>query len=53
MLKFEYCNAYISYDIPWNPAHLFPVYEGPVYHDFHYAKFKGTMRTFCLTLISI
>jgi 4-alpha-methyl-delta7-sterol-4alpha-methyl oxidase len=46
MLKFEYCNAYISYDIPWNPAHLFPVYEGPVYHDFHYAKFKGHYADF-------
>ena len=37
----EGADGHIGYDIPWNPAHLFPLYEGPVYHDFHHAKFKG------------
>lgn len=30
----------------WNPVHLLPVYEGPVYHDFHHAKFKGNYAGF-------
>lgn len=42
----EGADGHIGYDIPWNPAHLLPVYEGPVYHDFHHAKFKGNYAGF-------
>lgn len=42
----EGADGHIGYDIPWNPAHLFPVYQGPVYHDFHHAKFKGNYAGF-------
>lgn len=44
--QFEGADGHIGYDIPWNPAHLLPVYEGPVYHDFHHAKFKGNYAGF-------
>ncbi len=37
----EAVDGHAGYDIPWNPLHWLPVYEGPVYHDFHHAKFKG------------
>ena len=42
----EGADGHIGYDIPWNPAHLLPIYEGPVYHDFHHAKFKGNYAGF-------
>ncbi len=44
--QIEGADGHIGYDIPWNPAHLFPVYKGPVYHDFHHAKFKGNYAGF-------
>lgn len=44
--QIEGADGHIGYDIPWNPAHLLPVYEGPVYHDFHHAKFKGNYAGF-------
>ncbi|MDV2860163.1 sterol desaturase family protein [Psychrobacter sp. CAM01] len=44
--QIEGADGHIGYDIPWNPAHLFPVYQGPVYHDFHHAKFKGNYAGF-------
>jgi len=44
--QFEGADGHIGYDIPWNPAHLFPIYKGPVYHDFHHAKFKGNYAGF-------
>ena len=44
--QIEGADGHIGYDIPWNPAHLFPLYEGPVYHDFHHAKFKGNYAGF-------
>jgi len=39
--QIEAVDGHAGYDIPWNPVHWLPVYEGPVYHDFHHAKFKG------------
>ena len=36
----------MGYDIPWNPARLFLIYHGPVYHDFHHAKFRGNYAWF-------
>lgn len=44
--QIEGADGHIGYDIPWNPAHLLPVYEGPVYDDFHHAKFKGNYAGF-------
>lgn len=44
--QIEGADGHIGYDIPWNPVHLLPVYEGPVYHDFHHAKFKGNYAGF-------
>ncbi|PNK60659.1 sterol desaturase family protein [Psychrobacter sp. FDAARGOS_221] len=44
--QIEGADGHIGYDIPWNPAHLLPIYEGPVYHDFHHAKFKGNYAGF-------
>jgi methylsterol monooxygenase/4-alpha-methyl-delta7-sterol-4alpha-methyl oxidase len=44
--QFEAVDGHTGYDIPWNPAHWLPVYEGPVYHDFHHAKFKGNYAGF-------
>lgn len=44
--QIEGADGHIGYDIPWNPMHLLPVYEGPVYHDFHHAKFKGNYAGF-------
>ncbi|MCK0164909.1 sterol desaturase family protein [Marinobacter sp. S6332] len=44
--QIEGADGHIGYDIPWNPVHLLPVYQGPVYHDFHHAKFKGNYAGF-------
>lgn len=39
--QIEAVDGHIGYDIPWNPLHHLPVYQGPAYHDFHHARFKG------------
>lgn len=44
--QFEAADGHMGYDIPWNPARLFLIYQGPVYHDFHHAKFKGNYSGF-------
>ncbi|MBU2874544.1 hypothetical protein [Marinobacter salexigens] len=44
--QIEGADGHIGYDIPWNPVHLLPVYQGSVYHDFHHAKFKGNNAGF-------
>lgn len=44
--QFEAADGHIGYDVPWNPARLFLIYHGPVYHDFHHAKFKGNYAGF-------
>jgi methylsterol monooxygenase/4-alpha-methyl-delta7-sterol-4alpha-methyl oxidase len=44
--QFEAVDGHAGYDIPWNPAHWLPLYQGPVYHDFHHAKFKGNYAGF-------
>ncbi len=44
--QFEAADGHMGYDIPWNPARLFLIYHGPVYHDFHHAKFKGNYAGF-------
>lgn len=44
--QFEAVDGHAGYDIPWNPAHWLPLYEGPVYHDFHHSKFKGNYAGF-------
>ncbi len=44
--QYEAVDGHLGYDIPWNPAHWMPVYEGPVYHDYHHARFKGNYAGF-------
>lgn len=44
--QFEAADGHMGYDLPWNPAKLFIIYHGPVYHDFHHAKFKGNYAGF-------
>ncbi|NVK37263.1 MAG: sterol desaturase family protein [Gammaproteobacteria bacterium] len=44
--QFEAADGHMGYDVPWNPARLFLIYHGPVYHDFHHAKFKGNYAGF-------
>ncbi len=44
--QFEASDGHCGYDIPWNPAHWLPVYEGPVYHDFHHKRFHGNYSGF-------
>lgn len=39
--QFEAVDGHTGYDVPYNPAHYLPLYEGPAYHDFHHARFKG------------
>lgn len=44
--QLEAADGHCGYDIPWNPAHWLPVYEGPVYHDFHHKRFQGNYAGF-------
>lgn len=44
--QLEAADGHCGYDIPWNPAHWLPVYEGPVYHDFHHKRFQGNYSGF-------
>ncbi len=44
--QIEGADGHIGYDVPWNPARLFPIYQGPVYHDFHHAKYQGNYAGF-------
>jgi sterol desaturase/sphingolipid hydroxylase (fatty acid hydroxylase superfamily) len=37
----EAADGHAGYDFPWNPLRYLPFYDGPVYHDFHHARFKG------------
>lgn len=39
--QIEAVDGHSGYDISWNPLHHLPVYQGPAYHDFHHARFKG------------
>lgn len=44
--QLEASDGHCGYDIPWNPAHWLPLYEGPVYHDFHHKRFQGNYAGF-------
>lgn len=44
--QLEAADGHCGYDIPWNPLHWLPVYKGPVYHDFHHARFRGNYAGF-------
>ena len=37
----EAADGHAGYDFPWNPLRFLPLYDGPVYHDFHHSRFKG------------
>lgn len=42
----EAVDGHLGYDFPWNPLRLLPGYDGPGYHDFHHARFKGNYAGF-------
>lgn len=44
--QLEAADGHAGYDFRWNPLHWLPLYQGPVYHDFHHAKFKGNYAGF-------
>lgn len=44
--QLEAADGHAGYDFPWNPLRYLPVYDGPVYHDFHHARFKGNYAGF-------
>lgn len=44
--QFEAADGHSGYVLPWNPGHLFPLYEGAGYHDFHHAKYQGNYAGF-------
>lgn len=37
----EAADGHAGYDFRWNPLRFLPLYDGPVYHDFHHSRFKG------------
>jgi 4-alpha-methyl-delta7-sterol-4alpha-methyl oxidase len=44
--QFEAADGHCGYDLPYNPMRLFPLYKGPIYHDFHHARFNGNYAGF-------
>jgi 4-alpha-methyl-delta7-sterol-4alpha-methyl oxidase len=44
--QLEAADGHSGYDVPWNPALLFPFYKGPAYHDFHHRRFFGNYAGF-------
>lgn len=44
--QLEAADGHAGYDFKWNPMHWLPVYQGPVYHDFHHARFRGNYAGF-------
>jgi 4-alpha-methyl-delta7-sterol-4alpha-methyl oxidase len=44
--QLQAADGHSGYDVPWNPALLFPFYKGPAYHDFHHRRFFGNYAGF-------
>ena len=44
--QLEAADGHAGYDFKWNPMHWLPVYQGPVYHDFHHARYQGNYSGF-------
>lgn len=44
--QFEAADGHCGYVLPWNPGHLFPLYEGAGYHDFHHSQYQGNYAGF-------
>lgn len=44
--QFIAADGHAGWDFPWNPMRLFPFYNGPGYHDYHHAKFRGNYSGF-------
>lgn len=44
--QWEAAEGHCGYQLPGVPIHWFPFYHGPVYHDFHHAKFLGNYAGF-------
>lgn len=39
--QWEAAEQHSGLQFPWNPMHWLPLYDGPVFHDFHHSKFFG------------
>ncbi len=44
--QFEAADGHCGYALPWNPGHVFPLYEGGGYHDFHHSQYQGNYAGF-------
>jgi sterol desaturase/sphingolipid hydroxylase (fatty acid hydroxylase superfamily) len=44
--QFEAADGHCGYVLPWNPGHVFPLYEGAGYHDFHHSQYQGNYAGF-------
>jgi 4-alpha-methyl-delta7-sterol-4alpha-methyl oxidase len=44
--QLEAADGHTGYNLPWDPLHWLPLYEGAAYHDFHHARFKGNYAGF-------
>ncbi|MFE8070216.1 sterol desaturase family protein [Marinobacteraceae bacterium S3BR75-40.1] len=44
--QWEAVDGHTGYNLPWDPFHWLPLYEGAGYHDFHHARFKGNFAGF-------
>ena len=44
--QYEAADGHTGYNLPWDPGHLLPVYNGAVYHDFHHARYQGNYAGF-------
>lgn len=44
--QWEASEGHSGYHFPFHPMHWIPGYDGPRFHDFHHAKFKGNYAGF-------
>jgi sterol desaturase/sphingolipid hydroxylase (fatty acid hydroxylase superfamily) len=44
--QFEAADGHCGYVFPWNPGHIFPLYQGAGYHDFHHSQYQGNYAGF-------
>lgn len=44
--QYEAADGHSGYVFPWNPGHLFPLYEGAGYHDYHHSQYQGNYAGF-------
>lgn len=51
--QFEAADGHSGYCFPFNPATLFPSYDGALYHDYHHARVHGNYAGFLSYLDAI